>query len=85
MPTSACALKVANTESVVRMVEENEIDLGVVEGSVSNRLLLVETCLTDELVVIAPAGHALADRRPLQVAQLLEHPVRVPRGRLRHP
>ena len=35
-------LKVANTEGIVSMVEHNVIDLGAVEGSVSNKSLVVK-------------------------------------------
>ena len=52
-------LKVANTEGIVSMVENNSIDLGVVEAPVSNKNLVVEQCRTDELVAIVPHGHAL--------------------------
>ena len=44
-------LKVANTDAVVTMVEDNTIDLGIVEGSVSNQLLQVENCQIDQLGV----------------------------------
>ncbi len=70
----AIRLKVANTEGIVRMVEENEIDLGVVEGGVSNKLLLVETCLMDELVLIVPLAHPLAGDSSVTVQRLLQYP-----------
>jgi DNA-binding transcriptional LysR family regulator len=67
-------LKVANTENIVHMVEENVIDLGVVEGRVNNKLLLLETCRMDQLVVIMPPGHELADKTALDVEALLHCP-----------
>ena len=47
-------LKVSNTEGIVSMVEDSIIDLGVVEGPVANKNLLVEVCRIDQLVVVAP-------------------------------
>ena len=55
-------LKVANSDGVVSMVEENIIDLGVVEAPVSNRNLLVETFYEDEMVVVVAPDHELAKR-----------------------
>ncbi len=73
-PEMSISLTVANTESVVHLVEENEIDLGVVEGGVSNKLLLVETCLMDELVVIAHPAQELAAGNSVAVQQLVGVP-----------
>ena len=70
-PEIQIRLTVTNTEGVVHLVEENEIDLGVVEGSVSNKQLLVETCLMDELVVIAPPAHEFAESVTVTPQQLI--------------
>ncbi|AGA91355.1 transcriptional regulator [Thioflavicoccus mobilis 8321] len=67
-------LKVANSEGIVSMVENNTIDLGVVESPVGNRNLVVEVCKHDRLVAIAPPGHPLAAQPRVTFAQLLEHP-----------
>ncbi len=66
-------LKVGNTEAVVSMVEHNAIDLGIVEGTVSNKNLLVEHCRNDELVVIMPPDHPLARYQSLSVDQLMAY------------
>ncbi len=46
-------LKVSNSEGIVRMVENNTIDLGVIEAPVTNKNLVVEECRKDQLVAIA--------------------------------
>lgn len=69
----AIRLKVGNTESVVAMVEHNVVDLAIVEGTVSNKNLLVETCRRDELVVIMPPDHVLADAEELSIEQLIPY------------
>jgi len=58
-PDVTIRLKVANSDGIVHMVENNVIDLGVVESPVSNKNLSVELCRTDELVLIVPPGHHL--------------------------
>ncbi len=67
----AIRLKVGNTESVVAMVEHNVVDLAIVEGTISNKNLLVETCRRDELVVIMPPDHALANAEGLTIEELM--------------
>jgi DNA-binding transcriptional LysR family regulator len=67
-------LRVGNTDAIVSMVEDNEIDLGVVEAPVTNKNLAVELCRVDQLVVVVPPAHELASRRKVTVADLLQHP-----------
>ena len=69
----AVRLKVGNTESVVSMVEHNVVDLAIVEGTVGNKNLLVETCRRDELVVILPPDHKLADLESVSLEQLMSY------------
>jgi DNA-binding transcriptional LysR family regulator len=67
-------LKVANTDGIVSMVENNDIDLGVVEAPVSNKNLVVETCRMDQLVVISPPEHPLAGAKTVKVTDLVDYP-----------
>ena len=73
-PEVKISLKESNTEDIVTMVENNVVDLGIVEGSVNNKNLLVEQCRVDQLVVILPNDHPLAGARTLHVRDLLEYP-----------
>lgn len=68
-------LRVSNTEGIVSMVENNVIDLGVVEGPVNNKNLLVEVCRTDEMVVIVPPTHELAGMVKVTAKDLTKHPL----------
>ena len=67
-------LKVANTEDVVTMVEDNVIDLGVVEGPVNNANLVMETCCTDQMVVLMPPDHQLARQAAVNSEDILRYP-----------
>lgn len=60
-PDVTVRLKVANTDGIVSQVENNAIDLGVVEAPVTNKNLVVEECSTDQLVIIVPPNHELAN------------------------
>ena len=73
-PEVLLRLRVSNTEGIVSMVENNVIDLGVVEGPVTNKNLLVEVCRQDDLVVVVPPDHELADMKSVSVEKMLEYP-----------
>jgi DNA-binding transcriptional LysR family regulator len=73
-PDVIIRLQVSNTESIVASVEDNAVDLGVVEGPVSNKSLMVEVCRIDRLVAVLPPGHVLAGSAKLAVADVLKHP-----------
>lgn len=76
-PDIRLRLRVSNTDGIVSMIENNVIDLGVVEGPVANKNLLVEVCRKDDLVVVVPPEHVLLEKAPaegLELKQVLEHP-----------
>ncbi len=72
-PDVSVHLKVSNTDGIVGMIENNDIDLGVVEAPVSNKNLVVETCRVDPLVVIAPNDHVLSSQEGVAAKTLVEH------------
>jgi DNA-binding transcriptional LysR family regulator len=66
-------LKVSNSDGIVSMVENNDIDLGVVEAPVMNKNLVVENCRNDRLVAIVPPAHALAGKTVVRLKDLMNH------------
>ncbi len=73
-PAASLRLQVSNTEGIVRQLEDNDIDLGLVEGPVQSGQLAVEICYTDQLVVVMPPTHPLAGRATLPARVLLDWP-----------
>ncbi|NOY66410.1 MAG: LysR family transcriptional regulator, partial [Gammaproteobacteria bacterium] len=73
-PDVTVHLKVSNTDGIVHMVENNDIDLGVVEAPVSNKNLVVEVCRYDELVAIVSPQHELAGLDVLPLEELIKNP-----------
>ncbi len=67
-------LKVSNTEGIVSMIENSMIDLGIVEGPVTNKNLLVEVCRVDNLVVIVPPDHELSNKDSISMDELMHYP-----------
>ena len=73
-PDIQLRLKVSNTEGIVSMIENSMIDLGIVEGPVTNKNLLVEVCRIDHLVVIVPPDHDLSKQNVITMEELMHHP-----------
>ena len=67
-------LEIANSEVIRRRLVEGAIDVGLTEGVVEDDELESAVFLRDELVAIAPPGHALAKRRSVPAAALCGQP-----------
>ncbi len=67
-------LHVNNTNGIIHLVERNEIDIGIVEGPVSNKNLVREGIRKDELVCICPVGHPLCHHKKVRANSILEYP-----------
>ncbi len=65
-----------NTAHVGDLVARGEVDLGFIEGSRPPGRLSSRELLTDELVIVVPAGHPWARRRrPISVNELAKTPL----------
>ncbi len=73
-PDVRLSLKVSNTDGVVSMVENNVIDLAVVEAPVTNKHLIVERCLMDQLIVAVHPTNPIAKMGQVTVKELLKYP-----------
>jgi DNA-binding transcriptional LysR family regulator len=62
----AIRLRVANTQTIAKGVLEHELDVGCVEGPVSNPALEARPWRDDALLVCVPLQHPLAHKRRLQ-------------------
>lgn len=67
-------LHVRNTEDVVRLLVAGEVDLGLVEGNVDDDRVVLEPLFEDELAVILPPGHRLAQLDEIEPDDLLREP-----------
>ncbi len=60
MPNIAISMDIADTDKIVNLVAEREIDVGIVGGWVNNRKIEGYSWLEDDLVLIVPDNHRLA-------------------------
>ena len=61
-PEVRVALSVSDTQTVVDLVAQRELELGVVGAARRHRSVVYEPFFRDELVLACPPGHALAGR-----------------------
>ncbi len=61
-PEVHLALRVDDTDSVIALVVDRQIELGIVGAERPHRSLLFEPFLRDEVVLCVPAGHPFAGR-----------------------
>src|SRR5438270_7844385 len=73
-PGLVISLEIGTRARVQEQVLRNELDLAVVGPASKDPELAIVPFLTDELVVVAPAGHALAGRRGLTLKDLADQP-----------
>jgi DNA-binding transcriptional LysR family regulator len=73
-PDVQVRLHVGNTDKVVHMIEDNSIDLGLVEGVVTNKSLATLKCCMDNMIVIAHHEHPLGEQESVAAKDLLDYP-----------
>jgi DNA-binding transcriptional LysR family regulator len=69
-PSSPVHIAVANTSEVIDAVASFDVDVGFIEGPQTHPDLSVSPWLTDEMVVVAAPGHALAGVRRVDLGAL---------------
>ncbi|MDA8212424.1 MAG: selenium metabolism-associated LysR family transcriptional regulator [Clostridia bacterium] len=74
-PQVKALLQVTNTEHIVSMVVKHELDLGLVEDRVENLELTVKPFLHDELIVVMPKDHPLAQQQVISLDELVALPL----------
>ena len=73
-PGLVISLEIGTRARVQEQVLNNELDLAVVGPALKDPDLAIVPFLTDELVVVAPAGHPMARRRGLGLKDLEAQP-----------
>jgi LysR family transcriptional regulator, transcriptional activator of the cysJI operon len=73
-PNVQVRMTVDNTRLIVRKLEDATIDVGMVEGPVTNKNIVIAPCVEDELILVLPIGHPLAHLSEIPMAKLKEYP-----------
>ena len=70
MPDLLFSVVVANSSDIERAILNNEVDLGIVEGILKSRDLLITPVCEDELVVVCGRTHPLAKKKKITMEML---------------
>lgn len=74
-PELTIQLKVADTRAVADLVEQGEVEMGIIGAPVDNPKLKLKACCADEMVLVAPLDSPLAGQAgPLTQAQVKNMP-----------
>lgn len=64
-----------NTDTIVKALADQDIDIGIVEGKKKNSAILYEPFATDEVVAVCSAKSPIARKRSLTVAEIKNYRV----------
>jgi LysR family transcriptional regulator, transcriptional activator of the cysJI operon len=70
MPQTEIFTRVANTGEIEKLILEDQVDIGLVEGPVYSPYILEEILSEDELSIICGPGHPLWGREKIDVSEL---------------
>lgn len=78
-PDVAMNIKRADYGKILESVIDNSVDFGVVSLPVTDNRLKIVLIHRDELVIIAPPGHPLAENKSARVADVANFPLVMPK------
>jgi len=73
-PNIRVILRISDTAAIVAAVANGELELGMVGAVVQKKGLSFEPCFDDDMVLIVPPGHRLADCRQVSLDDLASEP-----------
>lgn len=79
-PTVAVSIKRADYARILESVIDNSVDFGVVSLPVNDNRLTAVLIHRDELVIIAPPHHPLAEMKSASVADVTKFPLLLPKA-----
>lgn len=74
-PSIELKVEVANTEKIQRALQVGSLDVALTEGPMRADELTSKVFWEDELVAIAPAGHALLKKKKVTARELVREPI----------
>ena len=74
-PDISISLLIGSTRQVSDWLEEGRVEVGVVGAKPASRALEAKELMSDEIVVVVPAGHSWAARRMTTLADLQKEPM----------
>lgn len=73
-PDVDVSLVVANTEEIEHGISDATLDVGLVEGPVKGKDLVIDKFIDDELVLIVPVNHPWANSNKISISEVKKYP-----------
>lgn len=70
-PNISLDISFFNSEDVIKQVSDRVVDLGFIESSLSPKNLWKCSCKKDKLVIVASKNHSLANKKDIQLEDML--------------
>ncbi|TYR80694.1 LysR family transcriptional regulator [Priestia megaterium] len=61
---------IGNTKEIAQLVRHFKLDVGLIEGQTDDHELHIEPFMDDELVIVSPVAHPLANKKQIQIDDL---------------
>ncbi|GGF85225.1 LysR family transcriptional regulator [Paenibacillus albidus] len=73
-PNISIMMKVMNTTQIMEEINKHQLNFGLIEAPVTHPDMVIEPVMGDELKLIVPAEHPLADQNEVTLEEALRHP-----------
>ncbi|CAH1055697.1 selenium metabolism-associated LysR family transcriptional regulator [Paenibacillus pseudetheri] len=73
-PNISIMMKVMNTSQIMEEILKHQLNFGLIEASVTHPDMVIEPVMGDELKLIVPHDHPLADQQEVTLEEVLKHP-----------
>ncbi|MEY8746598.1 selenium metabolism-associated LysR family transcriptional regulator [Bacillales bacterium AN1005] len=73
-PDISIVMKVMNTSQIMDEILKHQLNFGLIEAPIHHPDMIVEPVMRDELKLIVPAGHALAQRGEVELEEVMSYP-----------
>jgi LysR family transcriptional regulator, transcriptional activator of the cysJI operon len=73
-PNISIMMKVMNTTQIMEEITKHQLNFGLIEAPVTHPDMVIEPVMGDELKLIVPRDHPLADMNEVTLEEALKHP-----------
>lgn len=73
-PDISIVMKVMNTTQIMDDILKHQLNFGLIEAPIHHPDMIVEPVMQDELKLVVPAGHPLADRGEVELEEVMAYP-----------
>lgn len=72
-PHIAISMKVMNTAQIMEDILNHQLNFGLIEAPVNHPDMHMEAVMSDELMLVVPSGHPLAEKKSVKLDEALEY------------